>query len=57
VQNLEVDNVPYEVGINWDIERPVEIEYKNWNEYWSAFSNYMLEKYKNTYCRKNNVFN
>jgi hypothetical protein len=52
VQNLEVDNVPHEVGINWDIERPTETEYKNWNEYWSAFSNYMLEKYKNTYCRK-----
>ncbi len=47
-----IDNIPDEVGINWDIERPVKTDYKNWDEYWSALSNYMLEKYKNTYCRK-----
>jgi len=52
VQNLKVDNVSYEVEINWNIKRPVKTDYKNWDEYWLALCNYLLEKYKNTYCRK-----
>jgi hypothetical protein len=46
------DSLPEEVGINWDIERPIEKDYKNWDEYWIEFCNYMVEKYKNTNCRK-----
>jgi len=46
------DNLPEEVGINWDIMCPVEKDYKSWNDYWSAFADYMVEKYKYTNCRK-----
>ena len=46
------NNLPEEVGINWDIERPIEKNYKNWDEYWIEFCNYMVEKYKNTNGRK-----
>lgn len=52
MQNNAVDSLPEEVGINWDIERPIKKDYKNWDEYWIEFCNYMVEKYKNTNGRK-----
>jgi hypothetical protein len=50
--NKELDSLPEEVGINWNIERPIEKDYKSWNEYWIEFCSYIIEKYKHTNCRK-----
>jgi len=48
----ELDSLPEEVGIRWDLECPVKTDYKKWNDYWSALSDYMVLKYKYTNCRK-----
>jgi len=33
-------------------KRPVETDYRKWNDYWSALSDFILLKYKHTGCRK-----
>jgi hypothetical protein len=50
--NEELDTLSVEVGIRWDLERPVETDYRKWNDYWSALSDFILLKYKHTGCRK-----
>jgi hypothetical protein len=43
---------PSEKNINWNVTKPIKEDYKNWYDYWNDLSDYIIEKYKNTYCRK-----